>query len=377
MQTTYFGRTHQLNEGVQVKGIMDKMMAIQLGVGDEVIEFKHVLEPFPAPVLITSAEAKIVYVNPAWEQLTGYQFDEVKGENPRLLKSNKTDKRLFLKMWQALSQGKTFTSESIVDKRKDGTEFNINSIIFPIRKNNKNILYVQLELDITNRKRLEDLKQEFLSTATHELKTPITTLKLLIESQLRKMMSKQFTKINIRELKLINRELDRLTHIVEDLSDVSRIEAGKLRMNMKLVNIANIIKDAVHQMKTIAQDHPITIRPSKPIYVVADEDRIKQVLINLIKNAFKYSSPKSEVVITAKVQGNHCVVSVQNEGVGIPKNKQPYIFDRFYQLHSGSKGGLGLGLYISKKIIEQHKGKVWLESKECHLTTFYFSLLTA
>lgn len=357
--------------------VIDKLSALEFGLENEFIELKHVLEPFPMPVLITNADANIVYVNPAWEKLTGYPYEEVKGKNPRILKSGKTDTILFQRMWKALIKGKSFTSENIIDKRKDGTEFYINSMIFPIRKEDKTIFYVQLELDITNRKRLEDLKREFLSTATHELKTPITTLKLLIQSQLHKMMNKKFTKLNIHELRLINRELDRLTRIIEDLSDVSRIEAGKFQMNIKFVNIAFIIKEAVHQMKTIAKGHPITIKLALPIYVVADEDRIKQVLINLIKNALKYSYPESEIVVSTTVQGSHCIVSVQNKGVGIPKSKQQYIFDRFYQIKNGNNSGLGLGLYVSKKIVEQHKGKLWVESEEGKLTTFYFSLVIA
>lgn len=374
MQNNYSGRKHISNENIQVKGIIDKITALRFGLGEEFIEFKHVLGPFPAPVLITSADVQIVYVNPAWEQLTGYTFKEVEGENPRILKSDKTDKNVFLRLWKALKKGESFTTESIIDKRKDGSEFHINSIIFPINHDDKTLFYVQLELDITNRKRLEDLKQEFLSTATHELKTPITTLKLLIQSQLRKMMNKEFTKIKVSELQLVDRELNRLTRIVEDLSDVSRIEAGKLRMNVKTVNIVSVIRDAVHQMKTIAHHHSIIIKSAAPVYVIADEDRIKQVLINLIKNALKYSYPESEIVISSTVENNRCIVSIQNAGLGIPKHKQPYLFDRFYQLHKGSNGGLGLGLYISKKIIEGHKGKLWVESKKCKLTKFSFSL---
>lgn len=377
MQEIFCNRTPSSTIPSRLGTVTGKLAALSFGLGTEYIELRHVLEPFPAPILITTADASIIYVNSAWEELTGYSLEEVEGKNPRIFKSGKTDKTIFKKMWKTLNEGNSFTTEKIIDKRKDGSDFYINSIIFPIRKNQETLFYVQLELDITNRKKLEDLKREFLSTATHELKTPITTLKLMIESEIRKIIKKEFTKINLQELQLINRELDRLTNIINDLSDVSRIEAGKMRMEMKVIDIVSLITDTAHQMKTIAKGHKIQVNKSPPVYVIADESRIKQVLINLIKNALKYSYPKSKIQITTTIHGRNCIVSVENEGVGIPRNKRPYIFDRFFQLETGNSTGMGLGLYISKKIIEQHKGKVWLQSREGKLTTFYFSLVLA
>lgn len=357
--------------------VIERLHAREFGLGTNFIEFKHVMEPFPTPIMILTPDKKIVYVNLAWEQLTGYSLEETQGRDPSFLSSGKTNQQLFKTMWKTLSRGQPFESESIIDKRKDGSEFHIHSVIFPVRSQQKTFFYVQVEQDITNRKKLEDLKKEFLSMATHELKTPITTLKLLIQLQMRRLLKQEFTKVSLHELEVINRELGRLIRIVDDITDVSRVEAGKLRMEIREVNIVYIIKDVIRQMRRIAKDNKIKAGLLLPVYVLADEDRIKQVLINLIKNASKFAYPKSDIVISATVRNRRCVISVRNMGEGIPKQNMDLIFDRFYQLHSGDTSGLGLGLYIAKKIVEQHKGKIWVESEKGALTTFYFSLIIA
>ena len=357
--------------------VIDKLTALKVGLGDAFIEFKHVLEPFPAPVLLTDANAHIIYANPAWEKLTGYKLEEADGKNPRILKSDKTETRVFTAMWKKLVRGKPFVTENIIDVRKDGTEFYTNSIIFPIRQSNVNLFYVQLEQDITNRKKLDELKREFLSAATHELKTPITILKLLIESQIRKMLHKQFSRVNIQDLRLITKELDRLTNIVNDLSDVSRIDAGKMRINPHELRLGQLIHDTVTQMRLVSDGHKITISSLSHVLVMADEDKIKQVLINLIKNALKYSFPNTEIFVKSVTKENQYVVSVLNTGPAIPKMEYRSIFDRFYLIKNTHSTGMGLGLYIAKKIIKLHKGKIWVQSVPGGFTTFSFSLRIA
>jgi PAS domain S-box-containing protein len=373
MQVTYTRPEQAFPPIAKLGHVMEKLTSGIFGLGEEYIEFKHVLEKFPNPILITTADSRIIFVNTAWEKLTGYTFDEVLGKNPSFLKSERTAPKVFKLMWGKLQSGESFKTEDIINTHKSGTEYQISSTIFPIIEDGKPLFYVQIEEDITNRKKLEDLKREFLSTATHELKTPITTLKLMLQSQLRKIKDKEFTKINIQELDLIDRELNRLTYIIDDLSDISRIESGKLVMNMKVADISLLISDVVRQMSTIAERHPLSILNKTSIEVIADENRIKQVLINLIKNAIKYSYPETEITIATKIVHNTCIVSVQNRGPGIPETKVPHIFDRFYQAHK-TNSGMGLGLYVAKKIIEQHKGKMWVKSHEHTFTTFYFSL---
>jgi PAS domain S-box-containing protein len=369
-----FQRSQPFPETARLDKVIDLLKSGIFELGNEFIEFKHVLEPFPNPILITTTDAKVLYVNPAWEKLTGYKLSEVEGKNPKFLRTRKTPPAVFKKLWSSLAKGKTFTTEEMIDRRKDGTEYQINSTVFAVKNASRILFYIQIQQDITSRKKLEDLKREFLSTATHELKTPITTLKLLVQSQLRKVEKNPKENINISELKLVDRELNRLLYIINDLSDVSRIDTGKFHMNMQSINIDILINDVIVQMKTISDNHEIVYKKPGNITVIADENRIKQVLINLVKNAIRYSYPKSKVVVSVSQRNKNCIVAVQNEGEGIPRQNFDTIFDRFYQMHEYKNSGLGLGLYVSKQIIEQHKGKIWVTSEPKKLTTFYFSL---
>lgn len=335
---------------------------------------KHFVKHFPTSILITTPDPHIVYANPSWEELTGYRLEEVLGENPRILQSGKTQKHIFKNMWDTITQGKHFSSEDIINKRKDGTEYQIHSIVFPIMHKGKIAHYVQIEDDITKRKRLDDLKNEFLSVAVHELRTPITTIKLLLQSQLlrcKKHLSPAI--LQTCDIDIVDREINRLTRIINDLTDVSRLELGKLKMNFRSISITDLIKDAIRQTKIIGKKYKIKYRKLPNLSVIADSDRIKQVLINILINAEKFSPPTSLIEIEVTKDQHLAVVSIKDKGIGVAKEKQKYIFNRFYQAKD-TKSGFGLGLHIAKEIIEQHGGRIWVKSKLGKGSTFYFSL---
>ncbi len=327
------------------------------------------------PILITSAETKILYVNQAWENLTGYSFEEVKESNPRFLQSGRTQKKIYKKLWSALNQNQSFSTEEVIDKRKDGTEYQVYSTFFPVLKDGKVFYFVQIQHDITKRKQLEELRKEFLSASAHELKTPITMLKLLSQAHMAKAMRSKDNSVNLKDLELIDRELNRLTRIIDDILDSSRFETGKLYLRLEQVDLMKLIKTLLKKVRVVAKDHTIVITQSNDkFYVIADQERIEQVLLNLISNAVKYSPEKTTITITLKNINNHAVISVADHGIGIPKGKQSLIFDRYYQVKAKEKKGFGLGLYIAKEIIKHHKGKMWVDSIVGKGSTFYFSL---
>lgn len=326
-------------------------------------------------ILITNKNAEIVYVNPAWQKLSGYPYIEVIGKNPRFLKSGKTPKYVYKKMWKALAHGKTFSSEEVVNKKKNGHEYRIHCAIYPIFDNGKIIYYVQRQRDITSQKRLDELRKEFLSASAHELKTPITVLKLLTQSHLNRAKEHGVDTIKASELELIDRELDRLIRLINDMLDSSRFDTGKQFMTFEEVSIADLAKKTVEKIQIYAKNHTIILQTvSHDTHVIADPTRIEQVLLNLLSNAVKYSPDGSEIVLQVTKDDKNVIVSVTDHGIGIAKNMQNIIFDRYFQVKAKSKTGFGLGLYIAKEIIKRHKGKIWVESKRNQGSTFYFSL---
>ncbi len=234
---------------------------------------------------------------------------------------------------------------------------------------------------------------EFLGIASHELKTPITTIKgstQLLERRLKKMMGLESAppeeRIRLQEeaqdlLRRTTIQVNRLTRLINDLLDVSRIQAHKLEPHMEHINLTSIIRDVVQEQSRVAA--PRTIELDLPtetsVSVFVDVDRIEQVLTNYISNALKYSDESKPVKISLRVEDLDAYVSVHDQGPGLPMKEHKNVFERFYrvkgiEVKSGSGVGLGLGLYICKTIIELHRGQVGVDSEEGKGSIFWFSL---
>lgn len=230
--------------------------------------------------------------------------------------------------------------------------------------------------DVTKQKQLEQEKNDFLSMASHELKTPITSLKLFIDLLCREASKSDSEKI-VTYAKRIQDQANRLMELTNDLLDVSKIETGKLLLKKVIFNLNDFIKDIVADLQPTATKHKVIIKDIPNIKIFADRYRIYQVLVNLITNAIKYSED-GKIIISAIKKEKEVIISVQDFGLGIPKHQQNKIFERLYQAKDSGQSktypGLGLGLYISKEIILRHGGRIWVESKKGKGSTFFFSL---
>jgi PAS domain S-box-containing protein len=233
------------------------------------------------------------------------------------------------------------------------------------------------------RRKVEDLsrlKDEFLSIASHELRTPVTSIKGY--TQLAKMLIKEGD-LNTSEeyLDIALDQIDRMSRLILELLDVSRIETGRLEIRREGIAWPQFVSDVVHRHHTAISDRRFHVSvPNESKIVTGDRDRLEQVLGNLLENAVKYSPDGSDVTVTVDDRGDSLVTAVCDRGIGIPADELAQVFERFHrgrQVSSTNYGGLGLGLYITKQIIERHGGSIWVESKEGHGTTFYFSLPVA
>jgi len=230
------------------------------------------------------------------------------------------------------------------------------------------------------RRKVEDLsrlKDEFLSIASHELRTPVTSIKGY--TQLAKTLIREQDLATSEEyLDIALDQIDRMSRLIVELLDVSRIETGRLEIRREPIPWITFVRDVVHRHHTAVSDRRFHLNvPGSDAVVVGDRDRLEQVLGNLLENAVKYSPDGSEIFVDVQERGDQLVTSVCDRGIGIPNDELSQVFERFHrgrQVSSTNYGGLGLGLYIARQIVERHTGAIWVESKEGSGTTFSFSL---
>ena len=232
--------------------------------------------------------------------------------------------------------------------------------------------------DITNLRRLEKMRQDFVANVSHELRTPIASIKGYAETLIEGALD---DKENARDfLKIIYSDSDRLAKLIDDILDLSRVESGRLKMTLTPSAVKPIIERVVAGLKKQAQDKSVKIKidiPQDIPRVLADENRVAQVLLNLIDNAIKYTESKGEVIISADEQGEFVRIDVSDTGIGIPENDLPRLFERFYRVdkaRSRELGGTGLGLSIVKHIVQAHNGQVSVQSVLGQGSAFSFTI---
>ncbi len=264
----------------------------------------------------------------------------------------------------------------VIHKRKNGSRIHILTSISHITGDDGRPLGIVLvNRDISDRKKLEQGKDDFIALASHELKTPLTSTKLYVDI-LKQRFEQAHDKKDLSYIQKIDTQIKKLLELVKYLLDVSKVQAGKLQFTMEETSLDRFVMEVVRDIQQITPSHTFYIEDRTDKVVEIDKDRVRQVLVNLLNNAVKYSAGKDRIEISLQKNGSQAVVGVKDFGIGIPKEKQDKIFDRFYQV-SDSKGytyaGMGLGLYIAREIIEKHKGKLWVESEEGKGSTFYIS----
>ena len=226
------------------------------------------------------------------------------------------------------------------------------------------------------RRALEQRKDAFLSMVSHELRTPLTSLQGYTQ-----LLQKQFAGSDspraLHALAIIETQIRRLTRLIEDLLDLSTIQAGKLTFTEGVVDMDALVREAAEQFQQTTSRHHITIEGGPLGACVGDHERLGQVLSNLLTNAIKYSPESERIILHLTSTASDLTVSVQDFGMGIPSKEQKKVFERFYRVagkHTQTTAGLGIGLSITQQIIEHYEGKLWVESVEGQGSIFSFSL---
>ncbi len=358
------------------------------------LRLKSLFTSAPDGIIVIDQEQMILDWNPKAEIIFGYTANEVMGRPMsetiipyRYREAHKKGMQHFLATGIGPVLNKTI---EITALHKAGHEFYINLSISNVKLEGKWIFIAFLS-DITERKKteeqliwkeaelmqsklLEERKDEFISIASHELKTPLSTIKAFTQIAIA-CCDKTPEKVK-PHLEKVNFYTDKLTDLVNELLDVSKIEAGKLKLHTVPLALSGFLKDSIQAVQHIIPDHKILIKELQEANVLVDAGRLEQVITNILSNAAKYSPGQNEIYVNSKLQDHSVIVSVTDLGIGIPETKLNKVFTRFYRINEHDKqfSGLGIGLYISAEIIKQHGGKIWAESTEGNGSTFHFSL---
>jgi signal transduction histidine kinase len=222
--------------------------------------------------------------------------------------------------------------------------------------------------------RLNQLKDEFLSIVSHELKTPVTTIKGFTQVLQRRLSPESLERCG-HYLDTLNHQADRLTGLINDLLDLSRIQQGRFTFEKSRFDYGRLIHDVVAEMQLVTTRNPIVLTGPDHVQAVGNPDRLRQVLVNLIDNAAKHGPPDSAIRITVEQKEHEVETFVCDDGDGLPQGEAERIFGPYYQVRQGGKQqakGLGLGLYVSRQIVEEHGGRIWLDTTD-H-TSFCFTV---
>lgn len=325
--------------------------------------------------------------NDAACKMFGYTEDEAIGKHISLIiPKDRLDEET--KIIESLKRGQKVDHFETVRVAKNGTSKNISLTISPIKDRRGRIVGAsKIARDISLRKeaqkqrdlytqRLQELnkyKDEFMVMASHELKTPVTVIMANLQV-LHEIMKKDSNAIFIeRVLKQVNK----LSELISNLLNVSKIEAGQLELNPTVFDLNELIDELVIDLQQVTKNSKITyIKTHQKLMINADREKIEQVLVNVISNAIKYNRKPGEIVVEAVENKGKITVDVKDEGIGIPNEDLENIFLRFFRVsgEANSFSGSGVGLYISSEIIKSHGGKIWAESKMGEGSVFHFSL---
>ena len=339
-------------------------------------KFQKAVDSSTEAVSISTPDGTIVYVNPAWVRLNGYTDADALGRNQRLLKSSDTKPDLFTAMWEKITSGMTFTTEDIINKRKDGSIYHAELSIYPIKEGEKLLFFVCLCQDITQRKEIDRAKTEFVSLASHQLRTPLSAIRWYSEM----LLSKYVGELNDKQRQYVKEIYAgnlRMVELVNALLNVSRIDLGTFAIDPEPVNLVEICDSVLSELTPQINEKKQTIErifTDAPKVYQADSKLIRIVFQNFLSNSVKYTQPGGHITVEISNKEGNLYIRVSDNGYGIPIGQHGKIFEKLFRadnVRQKDTEGTGLGMYIVKAIVESSGGKIWFESEENKGTTFH------
>lgn len=323
-------------------------------------------------VLAADPYGNIILMNKRAEEMLELSSEEAFGQPlPTVLRLSET-----------FSQGEELTNynESVIlDFSTREQDYLIRASFSVIQKDNGPITGIITVLhDVTEQEKIEKDRREFVANVSHELRTPLTTMKSYLEALEDGALSDP--ELAPKFLNVTQNETERMIRLVNDLLQLSKIDSKDYRFTMQAIDFTKFLNEIVDRFEMVSKENNINFKrdiPDYPTYIKMDRDKITQVLDNIISNAIKYSPEGGTITVHLLHQGNNVRLSISDEGLGIPRESQSKIFDRFYRVDKArarNLGGTGLGLAISKELVHAHGGEIWVQSDYGKGTTIYFTL---
>jgi PAS domain S-box-containing protein len=341
------------------------------------------LESIAGGVIIFNPEGEVVQANAAMERMWGSGADELPrqfAERAQALQIEPADGRPFpideLPVQRAL-RGETVSGVIMVFHRGDGGIGWLSASAAPIKDRDGTISgVVGTYTDINQLRELEEQRENMINTISHDLRMPLTVIRGHAQ-----LLKRSFTKLGVSGANLENVELiltgaKRMNSMIQDLVDSARLQSGQLLLNRQQLVLPDFLSSVLRESEAAIEVERVKVEVNGDMpAILADPDRLERILLNLLSNALKYSPPETEVLLRATANNGEVTISVVDRGSGISAEELPRLFQRFFRSSkNGRSDGVGLGLHITRTLVEAHGGRIWVESEVGVGSTFYFTL---
>ena len=321
-------------------------------------------------IVITDADGRILLANPAWVKLYGYSLAEARGRTTRLIKGDHTPREMYDYMWSQIKDpAKGYWKGEVINKTRDGREVALLLTITPIRRDGEIAGYMGLGIDMTERRRLDEMHELHDAIVRHDLKAPLATLTTLLDT----LGGGYVGKLSDEQRTLIERmggQADRMLEMIRSSLDVEKVKRGQLQLNLEDVDLAKLVRASFDTLAAQAERKRVRLELREEGVLPAlqlDPVHLQRCTDNLIKNAIEASPRDDEITVTLRAEGATARVEVHNGGDPIPPDIRPYLFHAFSTY--GKRGGTGLGVYGVKLLTDAMGGSVSYETGE-NGTTF-------
>lgn len=345
----------------------------------ELKKFQLAVENSSDLITITDKEGMVVYVNNSVENMTGFTVEETLGRKAGTLWGKLMSDDFYNDLWNTIKLEKKTFKAKIDNHKKNGEKFVAEITITPLLDDSRDIqFFVSVQRDINKEEQIEKIKNEFISIASHQLRTPLSAIKWYLE-----MLKDQNSENKNDEPEIINnieQSNERMITLVNSLLNISRIESGRMEIKPQITKLDELVNDVKEEFEIMAKEKNIKIDlqlDSKLQAISIDPKLIREVYKNLVSNAIKYSNPNTHIKIEVFKKDNFIESTIVDQGYGIPVEEKKKIFEKFYRAKNVVKldvEGNGLGLYLTKAIVEASGGQIWFESTIGTGTTFFFTL---